>query len=307
MNTIGVSFVVPCYNRAHTIFDTISSIQENVNIPYEVLIVDDASTDGTAEILRKHSFKDNVRIFFKSFNQGQNAARNFGIKNAKFDVVTILDSDDCALSAPYNEILSTFSSKDDLVCIFTYCKSMSSGRILSAVHDYTVEIKKSSYVNGEYQGEYQAFLRKSLLPDTIFREGLGVKRSCTILSWFDLHQNGNVIICPLVTKFYRDFGDDRMGNLRNIFNDSRELEVCYSLIYSEHSDFYKFVGLKYYSNLVAILNYYRLIGYGRSKAFNALLDYDFFKGSSSLYFRHILFLILGASLVKFLRMMLGHR
>lgn len=307
MDVVGISIVVPCYNRAHTIFDTISSIQRNINTPHEVLIIDDASTDGTAEILRSYSFDDNVRVFFNTSNKGQNAARNFGILNSKFDIVTILDSDDCAISAPYDEIVNLFSSKDDVVCIFTYCKSMSSGRILSVVHDNIVEIKKSGFVDGTYRGEYQAFLRKTLLPPFIFRENLGVKRSCTILSWLELNRNGNVFVLPIVTKLYRDFGEDRLGNLRNIFVDARELEVCYRLIYDEYSDFYKSVGFKYYADLVSTLSYYRLLAYGRLKAINVLRDYVFFKGSPFLYLRHILFLILGASLVKYLRVIFGYR
>jgi glycosyltransferase involved in cell wall biosynthesis len=297
----GISFIVPCFNRSHTIFKTIESIQKNINTPFEILIIDDGSTDGTAEILRKNSFEQYVKVYYQEFNKGQNFARNFGIQHSKYDIVTILDSDDFAALASYNEVINLFIHNSELVCAFTYCESMSTGQILSNVQDKIVVVNKAGFVDGTYDGEYQAFLRKSMLPEKIFREGLGVKRSCTILSWLELHNYGRVLIFPIVTKLYRDYGTDRMGNLKNVIADANELEFYFNLIYNEHSEYYRSIGLQYYARLVSVLNYYRLIARGRFNSLKVLRDPYFLKGAPVLYFRHILFIILGSSLTIHLR------
>ena len=90
-----VSVVIPYYNRADTIDDTLHSLEQQTFTNYETLLVDDGSTD-TASIEKLSNLKENVsRIaIIHQENQGVAAARNNGISHAKGKYIVCLDSDD---------------------------------------------------------------------------------------------------------------------------------------------------------------------------------------------------------------------
>jgi len=86
-----VSVVIPTYNRKDFVLEAVKSVVEQSVSPYEIIIVDDGSTDGTGDAVRKN-FPDIVYIYQQ--NKGVSSARNTGIKRAKGDYVALLDSDD---------------------------------------------------------------------------------------------------------------------------------------------------------------------------------------------------------------------
>jgi glycosyltransferase involved in cell wall biosynthesis len=86
------SIVVPTYNRAHLIPATIESILSQGYKDFEVLIIDDGSTDNTQEVVQKY-LSDKVSYYKKS-NAERAAARNYGTHRAKGDYINWFDSDD---------------------------------------------------------------------------------------------------------------------------------------------------------------------------------------------------------------------
>lgn len=90
MTNSGVSVVIPAYNAVSTIKEAIESVYLQTLPPFEVIVVDDGSTDETSDIVR--AFPE-VRCFSQS-NQGVGAARNRGIAEAKGQYIAFLDADD---------------------------------------------------------------------------------------------------------------------------------------------------------------------------------------------------------------------
>ena len=86
-----LSVVIPVYNEAATIREILERVRA-VEIPKEVIVVDDGSTDGTREILRALSLPD-VQVAFHDRNQGKGAALRTGFARVKADVVLIQDAD----------------------------------------------------------------------------------------------------------------------------------------------------------------------------------------------------------------------
>lgn len=92
---LQISVVIPLYNARNTIITTISSCLSQTFLPIEILIVDDCSTDNSAELVQQH-FKNNdlVYLYKNEANLGVSYSRNFGWSKAKGDYVAFLDSDD---------------------------------------------------------------------------------------------------------------------------------------------------------------------------------------------------------------------
>jgi glycosyltransferase involved in cell wall biosynthesis len=86
-----VSIVIPAYNSADTIIETIQSIFNQTFSNYEIIIIDDGSTDDTKQVLEPYMHKIE---YYAQRNQGQSAARNEGIQKAKGDFIAFLDDDD---------------------------------------------------------------------------------------------------------------------------------------------------------------------------------------------------------------------
>lgn len=86
-----VSIIIPTYNRLNTLPRALNSITEQVFTDYEIIIIDDGSTDGTAQWLQQHH--PNVKYYYQR-QQGVSSARNRGIKCAQGQWISLLDSDD---------------------------------------------------------------------------------------------------------------------------------------------------------------------------------------------------------------------
>jgi len=86
-----VSVVIPVFNNGPYVADAVQSVLSQTRRPDEVLVVDDGSTDGTAEALKP--FLSSIRYVYQR-NRGEPAARNRGIREAKGNYIAFLDGDD---------------------------------------------------------------------------------------------------------------------------------------------------------------------------------------------------------------------
>lgn len=107
-NQFQITTVIPVYNAEKTINKCVLSvIEQDYKGQIEIIIINDGSTDGTRKVLDKISSSDipknrSVRVIHKS-NGGVSTARNVGIKEALFDWVALLDSDDYWLENKISE------------------------------------------------------------------------------------------------------------------------------------------------------------------------------------------------------------
>jgi len=92
-NKPAVSIIIPTYNRRQLIARSIESVLNQTYRDFELIIVDDGSTDGTGEVVA--GFNDErIRYIRCEENRGEAAARNVGIKAARCDYIAYQDSDD---------------------------------------------------------------------------------------------------------------------------------------------------------------------------------------------------------------------
>lgn len=90
-----VSIITPTFNCENHIRNTIESVQGQTYATWEMIIIDDASTDGTAHIIQEYAEADErIRFYRLEENSGPAIARNTGLKESRGNFIAFLDSDD---------------------------------------------------------------------------------------------------------------------------------------------------------------------------------------------------------------------
>ncbi|MEP3046326.1 MAG: glycosyltransferase family 2 protein [Roseibium sp.] len=119
-STLKVSVIVPIYNAERYLSETIESVLDQ-NFPgYELILVDDGSTDSTAKICR--SFKDDRIVYVRQNNQGVSAARNTGLGIARGEIIGFLDSDDLWHREKIAEHVAHFDRIPNLGVSYDVCR-----------------------------------------------------------------------------------------------------------------------------------------------------------------------------------------
>lgn len=177
-----VSVIIPAYNAEKYIKKCLDSIINQVYKNLEIIIIDDASTDSTKEIISMYAKNDNRIIpFYQSTNKGVSAARNVGLKAATGEYIVFVDSDDYLtkeairrmvdLSLKYNSDfidnyhLLRYTNKKGKVLKFTEKKVPKNVLVMGNIKDNPKIITMATYVTGK-------LIKKSLFDGLEFDENL---------------------------------------------------------------------------------------------------------------------------------------
>ena len=125
-----VSIITPCYNSAQFITDTINSVINQSYPNWELLIIDDCSTDHSDKIIQEFSSRDKRIKYFKTEKPSGSPIypRNMGIKNATGRYIAFLDSDDKWLPNKLEEQLELFKNEKTAVVYSNYEKINEEGK-----------------------------------------------------------------------------------------------------------------------------------------------------------------------------------
>lgn len=112
-----ISTIIPVYNQEKHIEKALKSIIDQTFEPYEILIINDASTDKTQDKCKKFKMLyKNIKIINLTKNMGVSNARNIGIDNANGDYIHFMDSDDTIEKDMYENIIDEIGNKEkDLI------------------------------------------------------------------------------------------------------------------------------------------------------------------------------------------------
>lgn len=121
----AVSVIIPVYNAASTLERCLESILAQSYVNFEVLLVDDGSTDSSADICRTYEERDSrVRIVSQP-NRGVSAARNTGLDNARGEYVVFCDSDDMVKDFWLSSMMGEAGKAGMVVCGYNIHKPVS--------------------------------------------------------------------------------------------------------------------------------------------------------------------------------------
>lgn len=214
-STPRVSVIIPTFNRAHLLPCAVQSVLNQTFTDFELIIVDDASTDNTQEVVE--SFGDlRIRYIEHEQNKGGGAARNTGIKEARGEFIAFLDSDDEWMSQKL-EIQATVLSQASHKVGFVLCGM----RHLSTMHGSSSFFDEIPTAQGDIASDF--------LEDTVFGwhlSGLMARASkvmeiggfdpllASSQDWdfiFRLSQTCSVTSVPNILAVYRQHGGPRIG------------------------------------------------------------------------------------------------
>ena len=98
------SIIIPVYNRPEEVDELLDSLTQQTFKNFEVLIIEDGSTEKCEEVVRKYTNQLQIEYYFKE-NSGQGFSRNYGYDRAKGDYFIVFDSD-CLIPEHYFEAVS---------------------------------------------------------------------------------------------------------------------------------------------------------------------------------------------------------
>jgi len=149
-----ISLIIPVYNVEQYLQDCLNSVVAQTNLDYEVICVDDGSTDGSLTILKEFQNRYNQITVITQQNKGLSGARNAGILAAKGDYLFFLDSDDW-IEPNALKILAQKQRGEDLVC-FNGRRLFEDGR----TEEPDGGIEESQLKGWEYYCKYALVRRK---------------------------------------------------------------------------------------------------------------------------------------------------
>lgn len=113
-----VSVIIPAYNCARYIAEAIDSVLAQTYQDFEIIVVDDESTDGTGEVVRRYA--DRVR-YIRQDNRGPSGAKNTGIQAARGEYISTLDGDDLWLPQRLEKLVPLLDQQPELGFVYGDC------------------------------------------------------------------------------------------------------------------------------------------------------------------------------------------
>lgn len=123
-----VSIVIPCYNDAQYIEQSVQSALNQTYPNTEIIIVDDGSNAETKAVLKKLQLK--ITKLITQENQGQSTARNVGIKAANGDFILVLDSDDYFEASFCEEAIAILQNSDEVKIVTSHLRRFTDSKTI---------------------------------------------------------------------------------------------------------------------------------------------------------------------------------
>lgn len=219
-----ISIIVPIYNVEQYLHRCINSILNQSFNNFELLLINDGSTDNSGKICDEYAAKDNRIIVIHNPNSGVSAARNYGIRLAKGDFITFIDGDDYVeknlLKVLYD--LATKNQCDMAMCSYKLIyddKIIDSGTSRWQVYDKKEACELFFYDQEPFAPSYTwgKIIKRSLFEGIMFREDIFLMEDSLLNTEIILKCNNGIIVTEHTLYNYVQ----RDGSASNTFNGKR--------------------------------------------------------------------------------------
>lgn len=302
MDNLKVSIIVPVYNLAGYIGNTLDSIINQEFDSFEVIVIDDGSTDDSLDVINDKLSKSyiNYQIFHQE-NAGVSSARNCGIENAKGEYLVFVDGDDYITG---NHLSELYNGKTDFSLIQLVKKD---GANLSAPHHYSTQrMNSKEFIKKELKMEIpfnfcQLMYKTSIIKDNnILFDTDSIYGEDTEFALKALACGDEIAISNEVTYYYIQRPDSAIRT-----SDFRRFEIVN--IFENLAEFYNEKGMNDLSKLIETsripkaifgnMNYFFYNGYdfeevmAKMKELDLLTKLSKFEGDKKFAYKIKLFLL----------------
>jgi len=235
IKSMKISIIIPCYNQASFLEETCLSIINQTYSNWEVLIVNDGSTDNTEAISKKICDKDERFKYYLKENGGLSSARNYGLDRATGDYIQFLDSDDLLEPTKFEKSIS--KNKDLVICNFQMLENEKKTAPFCSldVAEFTYE---SILVNWDVKFSipiHCGLFSIKIIGDTRFNENLKAKEDWVF--WLSCFKNNpKVSFINEILAIYRLHDSNMCKDKSHMEENSK---VAYGFIYSTLSEKHK--------------------------------------------------------------------
>lgn len=172
---IKISIIMPVYNKEKYLRDTIDAILRQDYENFELITVDDGSTDDSKIICSEYANKDDRVKVYHIENGGVSNARNIGIRYATGDYIQFIDADDTINQNTFNKYIEVLRDKDYDVIFSSYNKVDHNQRILDRVNlNYKGDINKSNiianFAENQFNTGYYGWISNKLIKRKLIKE-----------------------------------------------------------------------------------------------------------------------------------------
>lgn len=208
-----VSIIMPCYNDADHISDSINSIMSQTYENWELIIVDDFSTDNSKKIIRNYMNKESrIKLIESNSNIGPGPSRNKGIKISKGQYIAFLDSDDL-WDKNKLDFQINFMQRKNIAFSFTSYRIMHGNKVSNTVIPARESVTYSDLLKINHLGCLTVILDLKILNKKYFMPNL--KRQQDLGLWLSILRSGEIATgCNQVLATYRV---DKQKNIKNKF------------------------------------------------------------------------------------------
>lgn len=238
MASVKISVIIPCYNQAHFLDETLHSVLNQTYSDWECIIVNDGSPDNMEAVAKVWTDKDPRFVYVSKPNGGLSSARNAGLAVAKGEYVQFLDSDDILGNEKF-EIsvkLSEENGSDIVITDFKRFKKTMS-KLKRAFCDLSKQEFSFESILLKWDVVYTipihcGFFKKALLENVTFSETLKAKEDWKF--WIDVfRKNPKVSYANSVMAYYRVH---RKGMTKDTAHMDENLNRAYTMIYDSLDD-----------------------------------------------------------------------
>jgi glycosyltransferase involved in cell wall biosynthesis len=197
-NPITISVIIPVYNGQDYLLESIQSVCEQEYDNLEIIIVDDGSTDGTAELIYSMKKRNTIKYFYQQ-NKGPASARNMGLEKASGEWIAFLDSDDLWPKSKISRCLESIKKNNEVEIVWGMTEVFFQSEELKSKFIGSDFAKKPIF--NTYLGA--VFTRKSVFEKTgLFDTSL---RYCEDLDWYQktIEKKIKTIFTNSVELYYR--------------------------------------------------------------------------------------------------------
>jgi glycosyltransferase involved in cell wall biosynthesis len=209
----GFSVIMPTFNNANYIRRAILSLLDQIYQDWELIIVDDGSTDDTKEVLNELLLSSKVTYLRNSENLGLGRSINIGISRARYDYIAYLPADDYYFNNHLQVLLNEFEKSDDIVLVYSGVK-FDMPNSLNPVEYYETKL----IINGSYLQLVQSAHKRNTLK--WLERDEWVTENYFLMYWNKLISLGTFSFTKRITCFYLEHPNQRHRIISEKFGGS---------------------------------------------------------------------------------------